>query len=849
MKKLILIIIAVFTINIANAQWQQLSPSTTTSGGPTCMVSSDSVLYVGTTYGIFVTSNIGISWTHYTIRGTILSIAAYGSNVIASTIQYDTILINVNYVYYSTNYGQTWDSITFDTPLNSSTSHHSLVTNYNNIFYVSRGNNLFRSDNNFSTWSQLTNPSTQYINRLKVSNTGAIFTGEHLAGLHKSTNGGLTWTNINTPFQTIGINCVLNIENDTIYCSPTYSLYKTVNNGLNWVLLPDSIWFSNNLNALGFLKVGNTLFVGQHQIYQSNDFGNNWDSIYSGPVYYSSFSPLYVYNNYLYACYYFPSTSNNNLGLSRAPLCSFITSFPNNNIISGSYNVCKGQQNVTYTLPPITYAQSYQWTLPNGFTGTSTSNRTTLNIDTNAISGIIKVKGFNGCIYSDSSVYYVNVSSLPVPNNSGTISGLTNVCQGQNSVTYTVPTIANATSYTWSLPYGVTGTSTSNTITLHYNDTAQTGNITVKGINSCGISGNTSSLPIIVNQLPANASSLSGQSQVCHQNSLYYFTTPISNATSYIWTLTNGATGTSTSTGILINYTNTAVSGNITVKGHNACGDGTPKSLPIIVNADPSPAGTITGTINVCKGQHAVTYTVPAITNASMYEWTLPNGFNGSSNNNSITLNIDTNATSGFIKVKGFNNCSYGDTSVLYVNVKTIPITQGLITGSPLVNQGQHNVLYSITPSAGADSYIWSLPLGAFGNSVTNSINVNYSSIVHTGIIKVKAHNTCGDGSYTSLAISVQNSLGYNVKNNNICLYPNPASNFYTITYTLLHNQLFNLSIYDITGRKISELINSNQQSGQHHLTLDATELKEGIYFLKAEGVEDFDIIKFSVMH
>ena len=38
-----------------------------------------------------------------------------------------------------------------------------------------------------------------------------------------------------------------------------------------------------------------------------------------------------------------------------------------------------------------------------------------------------------------------------------TISGTTTVCQGQAGVIYSVPAIANATGYNWTLPAGATG--------------------------------------------------------------------------------------------------------------------------------------------------------------------------------------------------------------------------------------------------------------------------------------------------------------------------------------------------------------------------------------------------------
>jgi uncharacterized protein YjdB len=94
------------------------------------------------------------------------------------------------------------------------------------------------------------------------------------------------------------------------------------------------------------------------------------------------------------------------------------------------------------------------------------------------------------------------VTVILLPETAGTITGLTTVCQGQNTVIYTVPVINNATSYIWTLPDGATGTSTTNSISVNYGNSAVSGNITVKGHNSFG-DGAISTLAITVNATPA----------------------------------------------------------------------------------------------------------------------------------------------------------------------------------------------------------------------------------------------------------------------------------------------------------------------------------------------------------
>jgi len=254
-------------------------------------------------------------------------------------------------------------------------------------------------------------------------------------------------------------------------------------------------------------------------------------------------------------------------------------------IISGISTICQGQGSATYSVPTITNATSYVWTLPTGATGTSTTNSITVNYGISAISGNISVKGQNSC--GDGSISTLAITVNPLPADAGSITGSANVCQGQNSVTYTVPTINNATSYVWTLPASVTGTSTTNTITVNFGASAVSGNITVKGNNTCG-NGAISTLPINVNPLPTSDGTINGTSIVCQgQNAVTYIVPAVTNATSYIWILPTGATGTSTTNTITVNFGPSAVSGNITVKGHNNCGDGVASTLPIMVNPIP----------------------------------------------------------------------------------------------------------------------------------------------------------------------------------------------------------------------------------------------------------------------
>jgi len=422
--------------------------------------------------------------------------------------------------------------------------------------------------------------------------------------------------------------------------------------------------------------------------------------------------------------------------------------------ISGPSTVCLGQSsNVTYTVPTITGASSYIWTLPNGFTGNSTTNSITVSVTTSAVSGNITVKGSNSCGLGNSSLFPVTVNT--VPDTAGVISGLTTVCQGQNSVTYTVPTINGANAYSWTLPAGATGTSTTNSITVNYASFAISGNIKVKGQNTCGFGGE-SSLAITVNQLPANAGTITGATVVCKgQTGITYTVPAINNATSYLWTLPNGFTGTSTTNSITVDITNSAVSGNITVKGVNSCGEGQASTKAITVNTVPGAPTSITGPDNVCQGAQNQQYSVPIVTGATAYSWTLPSGASGTSSTNSIFVNFSSSASSGNIIVRAQNVCGNGDSIAKFITVNTPASAAGNITGPATVCQGQTNVTYNVPAISGATSYVWTLPNGFTGTSTTNSITINIANNATSGSISVYGSSICGDGAPSNLNVTV----------------------------------------------------------------------------------------------
>ncbi|MCZ2442686.1 MAG: hypothetical protein LC101_02765, partial [Flavobacteriales bacterium] len=257
--------------------------------------------------------------------------------------------------------------------------------------------------------------------------------------------------------------------------------------------------------------------------------------------------------------------------------------------ISGSINVCAGSSQ-TYSVINDPSVTSYTWTLPSGWTGSSTTN--SINVTAGSSGGTISVVPTNACGSATATVMTVNVT--PLPATTSPISGSINVCAG-SSQTYSVINDPSVTSYTWTLPSGWTGSSTTNSINVTAGSSG--GTISVTPNNACG-SGATTNTTVTVISAPSPTAPMSGSLSICAGSTNTYTVTNDPNVTSYIWTLPSGWTGSSTTNSI--NATASSTGGTISVVPTNACGSATATNLAVTVNQDN--AGFSYPTNTICIG-------------------------------------------------------------------------------------------------------------------------------------------------------------------------------------------------------------------------------------------------------
>ncbi len=96
---------------------------------------------------------------------------------------------------------------------------------------------------------------------------------------------------------------------------------------------------------------------------------------------------------------------------------------------------------------------------------------------------------------------------------------------------------------------------------------------------------------------------------------------------------------------------------------------------------------------------------------------------------------------------------------------------------------------------------------------------------------------TTHSGSYAIVDDLSLTPAGINEISNNIALekaYPNPASNICNIVYSIPSSANVSVSLYDISGRQVQNLLTDTQlPRGRYKIPVDVTGLNSGIYIYR----------------
>jgi hypothetical protein len=429
--------------------------------------------------------------------------------------------------------------------------------------------------------------------------------------------------------------------------------------------------------------------------------------------------------------------------------------------LSGSTTICAGgSANLT-----LTFTGDAPWTYSiNGDAPVVTSNNPETVVVSPASTTVYTVTSVSDaeCSGPVSGSATITVDSAP-PASSCTISTMpTSGCVG-NTVLVATNVVPNATGYTWSVPPGslvngvagpVTTATNSANITLGSVPANASGwEICVFASNACGVTNTNCKYIRGVLSLPAP---IAGSTNACPNTNGNYSTAAVTGAASYAWSITGDATVSGTGTSATVTFGPTFTSGTLCVRAELACGYQGPQRCLTITNGVGT-LGLMTGSFAVCPGQSGLVYSIPPVTNASSYTWSVPANISivSGQGTNSVTVNAAPGFTLGNICVTATSPCGIVSAPRCKTISSTKPGTPGNITGAA-TGVCNTTVTYTVPAVAGITSYTWSAPAGAsiISGQGTNSVDVSYSNGFTTGQLCVTANNACG--SSTARCISVK---------------------------------------------------------------------------------------------
>lgn len=407
--------------------------------------------------------------------------------------------------------------------------------------------------------------------------------------------------------------------------------------------------------------------------------------------------------------------------------------------LSGLDTICIGQTQVVYQSGLSSGADTYEWVLPQGFSGQSDSSSIVLTIQQNAVSGEIKVRGNNLC--GDGNYISKNVIVNALPQTPLLINGSDIVCKGVQDQEFSTASIEGVRDYVWIFPDGFSPSipQNENIIRFDIQNEAVTDTLFVASQNSCGQS-DFAFLVIQVQDIPSQPQAILGPNVVCANiTNVEYSVEQDDNSEEYIWTLPLGVSGLSTENSIDLSFSSSVSNGQISVQAQSQCGISQPTVFDFIVGTAPISIGNIQYPALICQNQSEIILSIDEVEFAEYYEWTLPQGFIGNSDSNSIFIAVDNNISSGTVLVTAHNICGQVASNQL-LNVE--PLVEFISVDYPdSVCLGEP---FEMSVEAlNADEFVWSLSSNLSGSNGNDTV----SGIAQSGAqaeFSVSISNQCG---------------------------------------------------------------------------------------------------------
>lgn len=242
--------------------------------------------------------------------------------------------------------------------------------------------------------------------------------------------------------------------------------------------------------------------------------------------------------------------------------------------------------------------------------------------------------------------------------------------------------------------------------------------------------------------------------------------------------------------------------------------------------------GAVTGNTSFCEGTLFTFYSVPAVTGAVSYSWTLPAGaqITSGENTNSIQASFPIGSSSGNVSVVAVDarGCTSNSSSKA-VTVNPRPAKPTISTNVNL-----------LSTAAGFSQYRW-----FFNNVLINGATSNSYTATSNGLYKVEITNSNGCINVSDDFNFVLSSLNEVViEGSKITVFPNPVKDFINFRVNQQSLKRIEASLLTVDGKMIKQIVLPNGFS-----QMNVSNLANGSYIVRIKSGSEIKAIKVTVFH
>ncbi len=253
------------TARPSQAQWVRTGPA---GGFADAFTASGPYLFVGTSSGIFRSSDSGTTWTQINTGLTdtiVTALGTMGTYLFAGT--------DTGGVFLSRDDGANWSPLLGMTNVFPVSSFASLDTA---MFAATIGGGIFRTTDNGSSWLPVNNGLASDTVEALITDGNALISGTYTyGGVSRSTDYGATWVDISQGLSYVYVNSLRTIGSTLFAGTYGYGVYRSTNNGRSWVN-PDT-GLALYAYVYSLTAQGSTLFAGTpYGVFRSKDSAASW---------------------------------------------------------------------------------------------------------------------------------------------------------------------------------------------------------------------------------------------------------------------------------------------------------------------------------------------------------------------------------------------------------------------------------------------------------------------------------------------------------------------------------------------------------------------------------------------